>query len=98
MRCTEFYPTIEICQKAFDLLQLKGYFNDEMCLGSVVIEHHDRELINFLKEKMGYQGDLVSRGYFYPQHGAVYYIFDINKLSEEEAKRITDEWVENHKF
>lgn len=44
---------------------------------------------------MVYDGDLVSRGYFYPQHEAVYWIFDTNKLSEEEAKRITDEWVEN---
>ncbi|MFK8265047.1 hypothetical protein [Capnocytophaga cynodegmi] len=41
-----------------------------------LIEHHDKKLISFL-QKMSYDGDLV----YYPQHVAVYWIFDTNKLS-----------------
>lgn len=97
MKLTTFEFTTQNCQKAFDLLQSKGYFNDEMCFGSVVLEKHDKELINFLKE-MGYEGNLETRGFFYPEYGAIYWIFDMDKLSEGEAKKITDNWVKDNKI
>ncbi|MDO4728495.1 MAG: hypothetical protein Q4B43_05760 [Bacteroidota bacterium] len=54
---------------------------------STAVEHFNQDIIKFLNEEMGYDGNLVSRGDFYPKHGAIYWIFDTNKLSEEEAKK-----------
>ena len=73
----------------------KGYFSEEHIF-DLYIDHRDKELIEVL-HKMGYEGNLHARGDLYPEYGAFYYVFDENRISINEAKKIIDDYIEDWK-
>ena len=87
--------TVDECKKAYNNLVEKGYFTEEH-ISDIYIDHRDKELIEVL-HKMGYEGNLHARGDFYPEYGAFYYVFDENRISINEAKKIMDDYIEDWK-
>ena len=87
--------TIEECKEAYKSLVEKGYFSEEHIF-DLYIDHRDKELIEVL-HKMGYEGSLHARGDLYPEYGAFYYVFDENRISINEAKKIIDDYIEDWK-
>ena len=87
--------TVEECKKAYNNLVEKGYFSEEHIF-DLYIDHRDKELIEVL-HKMGYEGNLHARGDLYPEYGAFYYVFDENRISINEAKKIIDDYIEDWK-
>ena len=87
--------TIEEGKEAYKSLVEKGYFSEEHIF-DLYIDHRDKELIEVL-HKMGYEGNLHARGDLYPEYGAFYYVFDENRISINEAKKIIDDYIEDWK-
>ena len=87
--------TIDECKKAYNNLVEKGYFTEEH-ISDIYIDHRDKELIEVL-HKMGYEGNLHAKGDFYPEYGAFYYVFDENRISINETKKIMDDYIEDWK-
>ena len=87
--------TTDECKKAYNNLVEKGYFSEEHIF-YLYIDHRDKELIEVL-HKMGYEGNLHARGDFHPEYGAFYYVFDENRISINEAKKIMDDYIEDWK-
>ncbi|MFC2497952.1 hypothetical protein [Capnocytophaga granulosa] len=87
--------TVDECKKAYNNLVEKGYFSEEHIF-DLYIDHRDKELIEVL-HKMGYEGNLHARGDLYPEYGAFYYVFDENRISINEAKKIIDDYIEDWK-
>ena len=87
--------TIDECKKAYNNLVEKGYFSEEHIF-DLYIDHRDKELIEVL-HKMGYEGNLHARGDFYPEYGAFYYVFDENRISMDDAKKIMEDYIEDWK-
>ena len=87
--------TTDECKKAYNNLVEKGYFSEEHIF-DLYIDHRDKELIEVL-HKMGYEGNLHARGDLYPEYGAFYYVFDENRISINEAKKIMDDYIEDWK-
>ena len=87
--------TTDECKKAYNNLVEKGYFSEEHIF-DLYIDHRDKELIEVL-HKMGYEGNLHARGDLYPEYGAFYYVFDENRISINEAKKIIDDYIEDWK-
>ena len=87
--------TIDECKKAYNNLVEKGYFTEKH-ISDIYIDHRDKELVEVL-HKMGYEGNLHARGDFYPEYGAFYYVFDENRISINEAKKIMDDYIEDWK-
>ena len=91
-------PPLELSdQHARELLtQLDndGYFNDENSpLGSYLIEHN-RTFVEQRLRDVGYDGpELGHGGHYYPEHGAVYWLFDPSQMDYSDARRLTDKWV-----
>ena len=87
--------TVDECKKAYNNLVETGYFSEEHIF-DLYIDHRDKELIEVL-HKMGYEGNLHARGDLYPEYGAFYYVFDENRISINEAKKIIDDYIEDWK-
>ena len=87
--------TIDQCKRAYEHLVEKGYFTEKHIF-DFYIDHRDKELIEVL-HKMGYEGTLLALGYLYPEYGAFYYVFDENRISINEAKKIIDDYIEDWK-
>ena len=85
--------TIDECKKAYEHLVEKGYFTEEH-ISDFYIDHRDTELIDVL-HKMGYGGNLLALGYFYPEYGAFYYVIDVDRISMDDAKKIMDDYVKD---
>ena len=85
--------TIDECKKAYEHLVEKGYFTEEH-ISDFYIDHRDTELIDVL-HKMGYGGNLLALGYFYPEYGAFYYVIDEDRISIDDAKKIMDDYVKD---
>ena len=86
----------ELADTLLALVERDGYFNDEStCLGSVAMEHYTEVVIGRLRE-LGYEGpDLELGGKYYPNHGAVYWLFNPSRMDYREARLRTDRWVAN---
>ncbi|KGM35322.1 hypothetical protein [Inquilinus limosus] len=84
----------DIARRLFDLLAEDAYFNDESCgLGAYYVENHLQEIEEAVRSQ-GYDGPpLRLAGHHYPTHGAVYWIYDPERLTHEEARRLSDQWV-----
>jgi hypothetical protein len=87
--------TIDECKEGYQHLVKEGYFTEKY-ISDFYIDHRDKELIEVL-HKMGYEGNLHARGDFYPEYGAFYYVFDENRISINEAKKIMDNYIEDWK-
>ncbi len=84
----------EQIERAWSLLNEDGYFNDENSgLGSVVLEHQ-LDVVEAALRKRGYDGArLAHSGHHYASRGAVYWAYDPDRLTHNEARALTDEWV-----
>ena len=87
--------TVDECKEAYQHLVKEAYFTEKY-ISDFYIDHRDKELIEVL-HKMGYEGNLHARGDFYPEYGAFYYVFDENRISINEAKKIIDDYIEDWK-
>ena len=87
--------TIDECKKAYEHLVEKGYFTEEH-ISDFYIDHRDTELIKVL-HKMGYGGNLLALGYFYPEYGAFYYVIDVDRISMDDAKKIMYDYIKDWK-
>jgi hypothetical protein len=80
-------------------LENKGYFHDEfkdIYLSTPVMEKYADEIETYLR-KFGYHGGaLFTTGKIYPGHGAVYAIFDTNRLDIWQIHKELDFWVDNY--
>lgn len=85
--------TIDKCKKAYEHLVEKGYFTEEH-ISDFYIDHRDTELIEVL-HKMGYEGNLLALGHFYPEYGNFYYVIDEDRISIDDAKKIMDDYVKD---
>jgi hypothetical protein len=78
-------------------LEKTGYFFDEhdgICLGSVLMERHKKEIERFLRLK-GYSGGaLTDAAKYYPSHGAVYALFDTAKTDSETVINSMDKFID----
>ena len=88
--------TINECKEGYQHLVKEGYFTEKY-ISDFYIDHRDKELIEVL-HKMGYEGNLNARGDFYPEYGAFYYVFDENRISMDDAKKIMDAYIEDWKI
>lgn len=81
-------------KKGFSLLMKYGYFNDENSgLGSSTLERRLPDVEKVFRE-MGYKGaKLTCYGWYYPDHGAVYWAYDDTRVTHDEARKMTDTWV-----
>lgn len=68
-----------------------GYANDEQFLGAFAFEHRTEEIMEDLRQ-VGYSAELTLMGDFFPQSGAIYWLFDQRCMTIEEARRLTEEW------
>lgn len=87
---TNFNRTTIIALKT--QLDQVGYANDEQFLGSTVFEHRRQDLFNDLNS-VGYSGSLSHEGEYFPEAGAVYWIYDSNMISRNQAVQMTRDWV-----
>ena len=85
--------TVDECKKAYNNLVEKGYFTEEH-ISDIYIDHRDTELIEVL-HKMGYEGNLLASGHFYPEYGNFYYVIDEDRISMDDAKKIMDDYVKD---
>lgn len=75
-------------------LNSKGYvLDEEVKTGTILLkqwnEKYTKELRNF-----GYKGGkIIPTGHYYPNHGQVYVLIDIDKIEFSETKAICDRWV-----
>jgi len=85
----------DVVRAALELLNEDGYINDENSnLGSTILEHYSDELEQALRAA-GYDGPpLVSGGHFYQKRGAVYWLYNPGHLDGDEARALTDRWVQ----
>ncbi|WGE67437.1 hypothetical protein NYR77_10775 [Actinobacillus equuli subsp. haemolyticus] len=89
------FKTLDDCYNhAYSLLERDGYFNDESSGLFTYLQHHSEAVIRTMKEK-GYDGTLDFEGGFYSGQGALYWIFDENRMSRSEARELTAEWVKS---
>ena len=87
--------TIDECKRAYEHLVEKGYFTEKHIF-DFYIDHRDKELIEVL-HKMGYEGNLLALGYFYPEYGAFYYVIDVDRISMDDGKKIMDDYIKDWK-
>tara|TARA_R100001163_G_C4872305_1_gene73539 strand:- start:159 stop:452 length:294 start_codon:yes stop_codon:yes gene_type:complete len=84
-------------RRVLKILEADGCINDENSQLGSAIKHFKAEIEAKLRE-VGYSGSkLVSGGHFYPAHGAVYWLYNPDVLSHEEARKNADRWVKNYK-
>lgn len=85
----------EHAERAWSLLRDDGYFNDESSgLGAAAFRHHFKDVEAALR-LLGYDGpELAHNGHHYLDHGAVYWAYNPDRLSYEEARARTDQWVQ----
>ena len=88
--------TVDECKEAYQYLVKEAYFTEKY-ISDFYIDHRDKELIEVL-HKMGYEGNLHARGDLYPEYGAFYYVFDENRISMDDAKKIMDDYIEDWKI
>ena len=69
-----------------------GYANDEQFLGSSAFEHMRKAIFEDLRE-VGYTQSLYLEGRFFPEDGAVYWFYDPDMITREEAIIMTEKWV-----
>lgn len=87
---------IEDCYlKAYKFLKNFGYFNDEQTKLSHQIQHEFPVLQKKMAE-LGYQGNLDKEAKVYPRIGAIYWVFDKDRLSIYDAIKLTDEHVKKN--
>lgn len=85
--------TVKDCKKAYNHLVENGYFSEKH-IYDLYIDHRDKEVIEVLYQ-MGYKGELLALGDFYPEYGAFYYVIDLERISPIEAKKIIDNYIAN---
>ncbi|WP_299969336.1 hypothetical protein [uncultured Roseobacter sp.] len=69
-----------------------GYANDEQFLGAFAFEHRREEVISDLGEA-GYHQDLGHGGAYIEDLGAIYWYYDPELTSRDEAKKLSEEWA-----
>lgn len=82
-------------RSAFQQLERTGYFNDESTgLGSNSVEHRLADIEGLLRQ-LGYDGpELAHSGHYYSHRGAVYWAYDPSRVSFDQARAMTDLWVD----
>jgi hypothetical protein len=78
-------------------LEKDGYFFDEhegINLGSVLMEKCHDEIERRLRSHGYNGGQLFCAAKFYPTHGAVYALFDSEKIDYEPVYKALDKWVD----
>ncbi len=79
-------------RKVKDQLEEIGYFNDEQFLGSAAVKHHKDKIFIDLRS-IGYEKTLSSNGGFYPETGALYWMYDEEMVSFVEATEMSNAFV-----
>ncbi len=84
----------EQIERAWQLLSRNGYFNDESSgLGARAVQHHLAQVTVALRQ-CGYDGpELAHGGHYYSERGNVHWAYDPGRVSQEEARAHTDQWV-----
>ncbi|NBH76051.1 hypothetical protein [Rodentibacter pneumotropicus] len=89
------FKTLDECYEyAYSLLESDGYFNDESSGLSTYLQHHSETVISVMKEK-GYDGPLSFEGGYYNERGALYWLFDENRMDRDKAIELTNKWVKS---
>lgn len=73
-------------------LEENGYANDEQFLGSFAFEHRRDEIFSDLRE-VDYSQKLGHAGAFFESIGALYWYYDPDMNSREDALKLSEKWA-----
>lgn len=74
-------------------LEQEGYANDEQFLGSYAFEHRREEIFSDLREA-GFSHELGHAGKFFDSIGALYWYYDPEMISRDDAIRLSEKWAQ----